>query len=48
MAALLVDVLIYGVPAAIGIGALTMVGRYYGRTPVAPPQEPAEEPPKDE
>lgn len=46
MAALLVDVLIYGVPAAIGIGALTMVGRYYGRTP--PPPEPAEEPPKDE
>jgi len=31
MAAILVDVLIYGVPTAIGIGALAMVGRYYGR-----------------
>jgi hypothetical protein len=45
MAAILVDVLIYGVPAAIGIGALTLVGRYYGRNP-PPPLPP--EPPKDE
>jgi hypothetical protein len=47
MAALLVDVLIYGVPTAIGLGALTMVGRYYGRTPPAP-KPPDQEPPKDE
>jgi len=44
MAALLVDVLIYGVPTAIGIGALALVGRYYGKT-TPPPQPP--EPPKD-
>jgi hypothetical protein len=44
MAAILVDVLIYGVPTAIGIGALAMVGRYYGKgkPPVVPPT-----PPKD-
>jgi hypothetical protein len=47
MAALLVDVLIYGVPTAIGIGALALVGRYYGRTP-PPPNPPDQEPPKDE
>jgi hypothetical protein len=45
MTALLLDVLIYGASAAVGIGALTMVGRYYGRTP--PPPKPPE-PPKDE
>lgn len=45
MAALLVDVLVYGVPAAIGIGALTMIGRYYGRE--KPPELPPT-PPKDE
>lgn len=47
MAALLVDVLIYGVPTAIGIGALTMVGRYYGRN--KPPKPDEDKPlPKDE
>jgi hypothetical protein len=45
MSALLLDVLIYGASTAIGLGALTMVGRYYGRTP--PPPKPPE-PPKDE
>jgi hypothetical protein len=45
MSALLLDVLIYGASTAIGLGALTMVGRYYGRTP--PPPKPPE-PQKDE
>jgi hypothetical protein len=45
MSVLLLDVLIYGASTAIGLGALTMVGRYYGRTP--PPPKPPE-PPKDE
>jgi hypothetical protein len=45
MSALLLDVLIYGASTAIGLGALTMVGRYYGRTPPAPKPP---EPPKDE
>ncbi len=45
MSALLLDVLIYGASTAIGLGALTMVGRYYGGTP--PPPKPPE-PPKDE
>jgi len=43
--AVLLDVLIYGASTAIGLGALTMVGRYYGRTPPTPKPP---EPPKDE
>lgn len=37
--ALLVDIVVYGVPVAIGLGALTMVGRYYGRTKPPKPDE---------
>lgn len=43
MAALLVDVLIYGVPTAIGIGALALVGGHYGKN--SPKSD--ETPPKD-
>lgn len=42
--ALLVDILVYGVPTAIGLGALTAIGRYYGRK--APPK-PDETKPKE-
>ena len=44
MSALLLDILIYGASTAVGIGALTMVGRYYGRK--APPK-PDETKPKE-
>ena len=47
MTAVLLDVLIYGASTAIGLGALTMVGRYYGRPP-PPPQQPKDEPTKEE
>lgn len=43
--ALLVDVVVYGVPLAIGLGALKVLqGRYYGRK--APPK-PDETKPKE-
>lgn len=45
--ALLVDILVHGVPAAIGIGVLAAIGRYYGRK--APPKPDETKPqPKDE
>lgn len=47
MTALLVDVIVYGVPVAVGLGALKLFhGKYYGRTP--PPPKPDETKPKDE
>ena len=46
MTAIIVDVIVYGVPFAIGLGALKVLqGRYYGRK--APPK-PDETKPKDD
>lgn len=45
--ALLVDIVVYGVPVAIGLGALKLFhGKYYGRTPPPKPDEGTK--PKDE
>lgn len=46
--ALLVDIVVYGVPVALGLGALKLFhGKYYGRKP--PPPKPDEgTQPKDE
>jgi hypothetical protein len=45
MNAIIVDVIVYGVPLAIGLGALKVLqGRYYGRK--APPK-PDETKPKE-
>ena len=47
MSAILVDVIVYGVPFAIGLGALKILqGRYYGRK--APPKPDEGTKPKDE
>lgn len=43
MSALIVDIVVYGVPVAIGLGALKVIGRYYGKNP----PKPDETPPKD-
>lgn len=45
MTAIIVDIVVYGVPLAIGLGALKVLqGRYYGRK--APPK-PDETKPKE-
>lgn len=37
MTAVIVDIVVYGVPLAIGLGALKILqGRYYGRKPPKP------------
>lgn len=46
MSAIIADIVIYGVPAAIGLGALGLIGRYYGRK--APPKPDETPPPKDD
>lgn len=45
MSAIVADIVIYGVPFVIGLGALRVIGRYYGRK--APPK-PDETPPKED
>lgn len=45
MTAVIVDIVVYGVPLAIGLGALKILqGRYYGRKK---PPKPDEGTPKD-
>lgn len=47
MTAVIVDIVVYGVPLAIGLGALKILqGRYYGRK--KPPQPDDGTKPKDE
>ena len=46
MTAVIVDIVVYGVPLAIGLGALKVFGRYYGRKKPPKPDEGTK--PKDE
>jgi hypothetical protein len=47
MSAVIADIVIYGIPFVIGLGALKVLqGRYYGRK--APPKPDETTPPKDD